>query len=90
MRKCNLIQRSFADLRHSERAIALNSHLEALKRYGGQGKRSDLLDFLDDGTCGQVGHKLKSRDRIAERYALSEKTRISLKRTECSSAIYNW
>ena len=70
----NLIQRSFADLKHSERAVVLKNHLEAMKKFGGQGKRNDLLDFLDDETCGQLDHKLKSRDKVAEQYALSEKT----------------
>jgi ParB family chromosome partitioning protein len=70
----NLIQRSFADMKHSERAIALKNHLEALKRYNGQGKRNDLLNFLGDETYGQDAHKSSSRDEVAKRYALSEKT----------------
>lgn len=40
---------------------------------GGQGERNGLLDILDDKTCGQVANKSKSRDRIAEQYAFSEK-----------------
>jgi ParB family chromosome partitioning protein len=70
----NLIQRSFADLRHSERAVILKNHLEAIKKLGGQGKRNDLLDFLNDEQGGQVAHRPKSRDKVAEQYALSEKT----------------
>jgi len=70
----NLIQRSFADMKHSERAVVLKNHLEALKKLSGQGKRNDLLDFLNDDSSGQVAHKSKSRDKVAERYALSEKT----------------
>ena len=70
----NLIQRSFADLKHSERAAALKNHLEAMKKLDGQGRRNDLLDFLNDDRGGQVAHKLKSRDKVAEQYALSEKT----------------
>ena len=43
----NLVQRSFADLSHSERAVALKMHLEALKESnGGQGTRTDLLDEI--------------------------------------------
>ena len=70
----NLIQRSFADLKHSERAIVLKNHLEAVKKLGGQGRRNDLLDLLTDESGGQVAHKSKSRDKVAEQYALSEKT----------------
>jgi ParB family chromosome partitioning protein len=70
----NLIQRSFADLKHSERAVILKNHLEALKKLGGQGKRNDLLDFLDDGTCAQFAPRSRSRDTVARRYALSKDT----------------
>jgi ParB family chromosome partitioning protein len=41
----NLIQRSFADLSHSERAAALSAHYEAVKS---QGKRTDLIAAIDD------------------------------------------
>ena len=40
----------------SEKVFAYKMKLEAMKR---QGKRTDL-------TCGQVGHKLKARDMLAE------------------------
>jgi ParB family chromosome partitioning protein len=70
----NLIQRSFADLKHSERAVVLKNHLEAMKKLDGQGKRNDLLDFLDDKPGAQVAHKSKSRDRVAEQYSLSKDT----------------
>jgi len=70
----NLVQRSFADLKHSERAIALKSHLESLKKISGQGKRHDLFEYLENETCAQVAHKLKSRDKVAERHALSKDT----------------
>jgi ParB family chromosome partitioning protein len=39
----NLIQRSFADLSHSERAIAIKLHMDAISK---QGKRTDLLDKI--------------------------------------------
>lgn len=78
----NLMQRSFADLSHSERAIALHTHLEALKSSnGGQGKRTDLLDEIkilanphdsrETGTSDPMGRKLESRDIAAEKYGLS-------------------
>jgi len=40
----NLIQRSFADLFHSERAEALATHYNAIKK---QGKRTDLITQID-------------------------------------------
>ena len=47
----------------SEKAFAYKMKLEALKH---QGQRTDL-------TCGQVAHKLKSRDIVAEEAGESEK-----------------
>jgi ParB family chromosome partitioning protein len=77
----NLIQRSFADLTHSQRAIALKHHLDAIKS---QGKRNDLLDeigmltnpdeIIGKGTSGLLGHRKKSRDKIAEKYGLDART----------------
>jgi ParB family chromosome partitioning protein len=52
----------------------LKNHLEALKKFGGQGKRNDLLDFLDDETCAQFAPRLRSRDTVAKKYALSKDT----------------
>ena len=79
----NLMQRSFADLKYSERALALKAHLEAIKSSkGGQGRRLDLLDEIeklsnpnrdpDNPTCSQVGNKLKSIDETGEKYGLSK------------------
>jgi ParB family chromosome partitioning protein len=69
----NLIQRSFADLSHSERAAALTAHYDIVKS---QGRRSDLIESLntllgDDATCVPMGHKLKARDVVAKTYGLS-------------------
>jgi ParB family chromosome partitioning protein len=74
----NLVQRSFADLSHSERAIALKTHMDAISN---QGKRTDLLDELKtlfkpheiegNGTSAQVERKLESREITAEKYGLS-------------------
>lgn len=74
----NLRQRSFADLSHSERAYCLAQHYEALKS---QGKRNDILEELEmllnpdkqrgEGTCAEVQHKLKSRDKVGHEYGLS-------------------
>jgi len=74
----NLIQRSFADLLHSERAITLKCHMDAIKN---QGKRNDLIDEInsllnadktEENSVGVlIEHKLKSRDKTAEKYGLS-------------------
>ena len=69
----NLIQRSFADLSHSERAAALTAHYDVIKS---QGKRSDLIESLNaligsDATCVPTGHRLKARDTVARTYGLS-------------------
>ncbi|BCN29507.1 ParB/RepB/Spo0J family partition protein [Anaeromicropila herbilytica] len=77
----NLIQRSFTDLLHSERAFVLTQHYEALKS---QGKRIDLISEVkkllnadkieDETTCAPVEHKLKSREVVAQNYNLSRAT----------------
>ena len=79
----NLVQRSFADLSYSERAIALKQHLEALKSAnGGQGKRSDIFyeieklsnpsNIKENSTSPQVGEKLLSVEKAGEKYGLSK------------------
>jgi len=80
----NLIQRSFADLRHNERAIALKFHLEALKNQGGQGRRNDILnevknlinphDNAKNSTLSQFGTKLRNDEKVGEKYGLSKNT----------------
>jgi len=50
----NLVQRSFADMKHSERAAALSALYTAMKK---QGYRSDLIDEIEN-TCAQFGHTL--------------------------------
>ena len=74
----NLVQRSFADLSHSERAIALKTHMDAIKS---QGKRTDLIDELktlsnpheigENGTSALLVPKLETREIAAERYGLN-------------------
>jgi predicted oxidoreductase len=44
--------------------------LESIKK---QGKQNDLNDFLNEEKA-QAAHKSKSRDKIAEQYALSKDT----------------
>ena len=81
----NLIQRSFADLSHSERAAALAVHHEAIKN---QGKRTDLINEIenllqnsvnlsnnvDSETYAPLAHKSTARDKIGNRYDLSKDT----------------
>ncbi|MDR2356559.1 MAG: ParB N-terminal domain-containing protein [Oscillospiraceae bacterium] len=78
----NLIQRSFADLTHSERAVTLTMHHEAIKR---QGRRTDLIreiesmlknpdEFSGNSTSAPVGQKLTTRDKIAQDYGLAKNT----------------
>jgi len=77
----NLMQRSFADMAHSEKAAVIAAHHSKLFS---QGKRNDILEELQmlenphehraDATCAQVAHKLKSREKVAKEYSLSKDT----------------
>jgi len=74
----NLRQRSFSDLSHSERALCLSQHYEAMKC---QGKRTDLIKEIEtllnphgdeaDDTSVQVEQKSESRGKIGNEYGLS-------------------
>lgn len=68
----NLIQRSFADLKHSERAVALATHYDALKMK--RGYRSDLLDEINALTCSPVANKSKTANKLGEQYGLAKDT----------------
>jgi len=68
----NLIQRSFADLKHSERAVALSIHYEAMKKKSGY--RSDLLAEIEELTCAPVGHGMRTRDKLGAQYSLGKTT----------------
>ncbi|OOM70588.1 chromosome-partitioning protein Spo0J [Clostridium puniceum] len=77
----NLMQRSFSDMLHSERAAALSEHHKALSS---QGKRSDILkeieamlkadEIKNEETSRQVGEKLTSADETGKNYNLSGRT----------------
>jgi ParB family chromosome partitioning protein len=77
----NLLQRSFADLTHSERAVTLSMHHEAIKR---QGKRTDLIreienmvnagNINDSETSCPVGTKFDGKQAIGEKYELSRES----------------
>ena len=68
----NLIQRSFADMKHSERAIVITIHYEAMKKKSGY--RSDLLDEINNLTLSHSGTRSATKDKIAEQYGLSKNT----------------
>ena len=68
----NLIQRSFADLTHSERAVALATHYEAMKKKSGY--RSDLLKEIETLTSAPVGRRSDTREKLGSQYGLSKNT----------------
>ena len=75
----NLMQRSFSDLRTSEKAMVLYLKHNST---ASQGKRNDIIDELkklenpgyikESKTCSQVGNKLKNLDKVGEEYGLSK------------------
>ena len=77
----NLLQRSFTDMKHSERARCLKAHMSAIKK---QGKRTDLVNEVerllnahserpdgDETTSRLIGEKLRSDKQTADKYSLS-------------------
>lgn len=77
----NLIQRSFADMSHSEKAAVIAMQNDKMFS---QGKRNDIVKALkmienpneinDSGTSSQVGTKLRTDEKIGEVYSLSRNT----------------
>jgi len=75
----NLMQRSFADMSHSEKAAVIV--LQHSKLFS-QGKRNDVLEELQmlenpheyraNGTCAGIAQKLDSRSTVAREYSLSK------------------
>ncbi|MCX7748218.1 MAG: ParB N-terminal domain-containing protein [Clostridia bacterium] len=75
----NLLQRSFSDLSHSERAVALVTHYNTIKH---QGKRNDLIKEIEmlskvhnlkaESSLPQVG--TRSDKKVGEKYNLSKNT----------------
>jgi ParB family chromosome partitioning protein len=68
----NLVQRSFADLRHSERAAVIATLYEAMKK--NPGYRSDLREAVEDSTCAPMVPRLKSREKLALQFGLDRTT----------------
>ena len=77
----NLIQRSFSELSHSEKARIIAERHKAIKQ---QGKRTDLINEVEmlsntDGcaenpTFVQFDKKMKSNEKLGEKYDLSPAT----------------
>jgi len=68
----NLIQRSFADLSHSERAYALSTHYEAMKK--NPGYRSDLLAEIEEATRVPLAPRSRTANKLGEQHGLSSDT----------------
>lgn len=68
----NLMQRSFADLKHSERAIVLTTHYEAMKKKPGYCK--GLVAEIERLSGAPMGHGSKARDKVGEKYNLGKTT----------------
>lgn len=77
----NLMQRSFADMAHSEKAAVIALHHSKMFS---QGKRNDILEQLKmlqnpheykkNETMPQVGAKLRTDEKIGETYSMSKNT----------------
>jgi len=65
----NLIQRSFNDMKHSEKAVVIAVHYDSIKKKSGY--RTDLLE--DVATLSQVATR-STRGKIGEQYGLSKDT----------------
>ena len=70
----NLMQRSFSDLSHSERAYTLEQHYKTMKK---QGKRNDLLQEIGNlmlNTISENSNENKSIYKVGNEYNLSKDT----------------
>jgi ParB family chromosome partitioning protein len=68
----NLIQRSFSDMSHSERAVALSAHYEAMKKKSGY--RSDLIEEIEAITCSPLANRSRTMNKLGEQEGLSKDT----------------
>ncbi|MGI6383298.1 MAG: ParB/RepB/Spo0J family partition protein [Tissierellaceae bacterium] len=76
----NLIQRSFSELSHSEKARILTERHKAIKE---QGRKTDLIkeiemlsradDLEENSTFGKFGQNENSREKVANKYDLSSR-----------------
>lgn len=68
----NLIQRSFADMAHSERAVVITVHYDSIKKKSGY--RSDLLVGIVSDTLVPPEPRSATKDKLGEQYGLSPST----------------
>ena len=76
----NLIQRSFADMKHSERAVAIANHYAVLKKKSGY--RSDLIEVIEQLTSSPLA-KRSTMAKLGEQYGLSKDTIARYLRVNC-------
>ena len=74
----NLVQRSFADLSYSQRAVALKRHMDAIRKQGKENKLLDEIERLsnpheigENGETAQVVPSQQAREIAAEKYGLN-------------------
>lgn len=77
----NLLQRSFTEMSHTEKAAVITLHHSKLFS---QGKRNDILEQLkmlekphenkENDTCSQIANKSKSITKVGQEYGLSKDT----------------
>ncbi|MCL2775326.1 MAG: ParB N-terminal domain-containing protein [Oscillospiraceae bacterium] len=77
----NLLQRSFTDMTHTEKAAVISLHHSKMFS---QGKRNDILEqikmlenpheYKENETCSQVANKLKTISKVGQEYGLSKDT----------------
>ena len=77
----NLMQRSFSDMTHTEKAAVISLHHS---RMFSQGKRNDILEqikmlenpheYKENQTCSQVANKSKTIAKVGQEYGLSKDT----------------
>lgn len=77
----NLLQRSFSDMSHTEKATVIA--IQHSKLFS-QGKRNDILaelkmlenphEYRDDGTSPQLGARLRTDEKVGIEYSLSKNT----------------
>ncbi|MFB0846537.1 hypothetical protein [Paenibacillus oleatilyticus] len=85
----NVLQRSFSEMLPSEKAKVLSLRYSDMFS---QGKRNDIIDELkklenpqynkENPTSALIGHKLNSRDIVANEYGLSKNTVARLLRID--------
>lgn len=68
----NLIQRSFADMPHSERAAAISILYDAMRKKPGY--RSDLLEKADETTCSPMANRPRTMEKLGNQYGMSKDT----------------